>query len=71
MRFQVTVRHGRRYQRYHTLVVEADDAREALRRAASEIPDDIAGETDLVELRIAPDPEARSYVGEGDGEAAP
>jgi hypothetical protein len=71
MRFQVTVRHGRRYQRYHTLVVEADDAREALRRTASDIPDEIAGETDLVELRIAPDPEARRYVGEGEEKAAP
>lgn len=70
MRFQVTVRHGTRRQRYHTLVVEADDAREALRRASSEIPDDVAAETDLVELRIAPEPEARSYVGEGGGEGA-
>lgn len=71
MRFQVTVRHGRRYQRYHTLVVEGVDVRDALRRAASEIPEDIAHEADLVELRTAPDPEARSYVGEGGGSSAP
>jgi len=64
MRFQVTVRHGGRYQRYHTLMVEADDAREALGRAASQIPDEVAAEADLVELRVAPDPDARSYVGE-------
>ena len=64
MRFQVTVRHGRRYQRYHTFVVEAHDAREALRLAAAEIPDEIAAEADLVELRPAPDPDARRYVGE-------
>jgi hypothetical protein len=66
MRFQVTVRHGRRRQRYQTLIVEAGDAREALRLAASEIADDVAAETDLVELRIAPDPDARTYVG-GEG----
>jgi hypothetical protein len=65
MRFQVTVRHGGRYQHYHTLTVEAADAREALRLAASEIPDQVAAGADLVELRIAPDPDARSYVGEG------
>jgi hypothetical protein len=65
MRFQVTVRHGVRHQRYHTLAVEAVDAREALREAASRIPDDVAAEADLVELRVAPDPDARSYLGEG------
>lgn len=65
MRFQATVRHGGRYQRYHTLIVEAADAREALRLAASEIPDEVAAEADLVELRVAPDPESRSFVGEG------
>jgi hypothetical protein len=64
MRYQVTVRYGTRYQRYHTLVVDAPDAREALRLAAAEIPGDIAADTDLVELRIAPDPDARRHVGE-------
>jgi hypothetical protein len=64
MRFQVTVRYGTRYQRYHTLVVDAADAREAMGRAASQIPDEVAAEADLVELRVAPDPDARRYVGE-------
>jgi hypothetical protein len=64
MRFQVTVRHGARSQRYHTYAVEAADARSALEVAAELMPAEIAGEADLVELRVAVDPDARSYVGE-------
>ncbi len=64
MRFQATIRYGTRYQRYHTVVVEADDVREALRLSASEMPDEVAAQADLVELRVAPDPDARHYVGE-------
>lgn len=64
MRFQVTVRHGAQRQRYHTYTVEAADAREALRLAAEALPPEIADEVDLVELRMAVDPEERSYVGE-------
>ena len=64
MKYQVTVRHGTQRQRYHTFVVEADDARNALRVAAEEMPTEIAGEADLVELRVAVDPDERSYVGE-------
>lgn len=64
MKYQVTVRHGTQRQRYHTYVVEADDARYALRVAAEEMPTEIAGEADLVELRVAVDPEERSYVEE-------
>ena len=62
--WKITVRYGTRYQRYHTLEVEADDVRDALRRAAEGVDDDVAEETDLVELRRAVDPEARSYLGE-------
>lgn len=62
MNFQITVRYGGRYQRYHTFVVEAPDAREALATAAREIPDEIAPQADLVELRIAPDPEKRPFL---------
>ena len=64
MKYQVTVRHGTQRQRYHTYVVEADDARYALRVAAEEMPTEIAGEADLVELRVAVDPDERSYLGE-------
>ena len=64
MRYQVTVRYGGRRQRYHTYAVEAADAGAALRAAAAEMPDEVRTDADLVELRPAVDPEARSYVGE-------
>lgn len=62
--FQITVRYGGARQRYHTLLVEGPDAPAALRTAADEIPTEIAGAVDLVELRIAPDPDRRDYLGE-------
>ena len=62
MNFSITVRYGGRRQRYHTFRVEADDARAALATAAEQIPDDIAPEADLVELRVAIDPDDRTYV---------
>ena len=64
MNFQVTVRYGGRYQRYHTFVVDAPDAKAALEAAAGELPPEIVPETDLVELRVAIDPEERAYAGE-------
>jgi hypothetical protein len=64
MLYQVTVRYGTDRQRYHTLRVEAGDAAAALRAAADEIPDEVAPAVDLVELRIAADPEDRTYLGE-------
>ena len=64
MTFQVTVRYGTRRQRYYTFVVEADDAAAALRVAAEQMPHEITSEADLVELRVAVDPDGRSYVGE-------
>lgn len=62
MHFDITVRYGGRYQRYHTYKVQADDAREALTAAAAVLPDEIAAEADLVELRVAVDPDARQYL---------
>lgn len=62
MTFQVTVRYGRVRQRYQTYVVEGADAREALWAAATAMSDDVAAETDLVELRMAVDPEKRTYL---------
>jgi len=62
MNFQVTVRHGGPRQRYHTYVVAAADAREALAIAARELPAEIAADADLVELRVAVDPDARRYT---------
>ena len=64
MKYQVTVRYGARHQRYHTYVVEADDAGVALRVAAEQMPADIRPEADLVELRVAVDPDERAYLGE-------
>jgi hypothetical protein len=65
MNFQVTVRYGGRHQRYHTYRVEAADARAALDLAAAEMPEEIAPQADLVELRIAVDPDKRTYMEEG------
>ena len=62
MDFQITIRHGKKAQRYLTLQVEAPDAVQALRYAADQIPGDVAGEVDLVELRSAP-----ARPGQGDG----
>jgi hypothetical protein len=67
MRYQITVRYGARAQRYHTYVVEAEDASGALTAAAKQMPSEIAREADLVELRIAADPERRTYFGEEAG----
>jgi hypothetical protein len=53
--YQLTIRYGKKRQRYHTFLVEAADVPLALRVAAEEIPAEIAGEADLVELRVAPD----------------
>ena len=62
MNFTITVRYGGRRQRYHTFIVEADDSRAALTPAADGIPDEIAPEADLIELRVAVDPDDRAYI---------
>ena len=64
MDFQITVRYGGRYQRYHTYQVSAADAREALEAAARAMPPEIAAEADLVEMRVAVDPDQRRFMGE-------
>lgn len=63
IRYSVTVRHGARGARYHTFEVEAADVGGALRRAADQLPGEVRASADLVELRIAPDPEARPGLG--------
>jgi hypothetical protein len=60
MLYQITVRYGGRRQRCHTYVVEGGDARDAPSAAADELPPDVAPDADLVEVRIAADPEGRS-----------
>ena len=42
----------------------ADHAADALRQVADEIPAEIASDVDLVELRVAVDPEQRTCLGE-------
>ncbi len=67
MRYQITVRYGGRSQRYHPYVVDAGDARTAMLIAAEQLPAEIAPEADLVELRIAVDPEKRAYLADDTG----
>lgn len=55
MDYQITIRYGRKTHRYLSLTVEAPDAVSALRKAADEVPVEIAPEVDIVELRKAPD----------------
>jgi hypothetical protein len=62
MNYQITVRYGGGSQRYHTFQLEAPDAAVALTMAGNQMPAEIAPEVDLVELRIAVDPEKRSYL---------
>lgn len=62
--WQITIRYGTRYQRYHTFEVEAGTIPEALRKAAGEVPDEIAEAADLTEIRRAVDPDDRQYLGE-------
>ena len=64
MRFQVTVRYGKTRQRYHTYELNVADARAALTAAAEQMPSEIIGEADLVELRVAADPDERAYLDE-------
>jgi len=65
MDYQVTIRYGKKTQRYLSLAVEAQDAVSALRMAADRIPEDVASEIDIVELREAPDYEKTLPPGEG------
>ena len=65
MNYQVTVRHGKKNQRYHTVWVEAPDAVAALREAADQIPEEMVAKVDLVELRESPDLEKTRPFPEG------
>ena len=65
MEYQVTIRYGRKRQRYLSLEVEADNAAIALRHAADQIPEEIVRDVDIVELREAPDFEKTLPPGEG------
>lgn len=62
--FQITVRYGGERLRYHTFTVEAQHAAAALASAATEIPPEIVESVDLVEVRIAVNPDERRYLAE-------
>ncbi|MEX0935916.1 MAG: hypothetical protein WD013_03355 [Gemmatimonadota bacterium] len=61
-RYQVTVRYGAPRHRYHQFTVEAPDIRGALTRASAELPDEVAEDGELVEIRPFVDPDAREYL---------
>ena len=63
-RYTVTVRFGRRGYRYHTFEVDAADVSEALEEAAAGLAPDIRETADLVEVRRAPEPEEREFLGQ-------
>ena len=65
MEYQVTIRYGRKRQRYLSLTVDAENAVSALRGAADQIPEEVVPEVDIVELREAPDFEKNLPPSEG------
>jgi hypothetical protein len=64
MDFRVTVRYGRERSRYHLERIRAENLPDALRQLADRLPDEVAAEGDLVEIRPDIDPDAREYVEE-------
>ena len=60
--YRVTIRYGRSGKRYELLDIEAPELREALRRAAEQVPEEAAATADLVEVRLQSEPEAREYT---------
>jgi hypothetical protein len=65
MEYQVTIRYGRRKQRYLSLTVDAANAVSALHAAADQVPEEIVSDIDIVELREAPDYEKNLPPSEG------
>jgi len=61
MDYQVTIRYGTTHIRYHTVDVTADDVREAMESLAETLPEEVTADADLVELRLASDPDTRKY----------
>lgn len=60
-RFTVTVRHGS--YRYHTFEVDAPDLAAALKAAAEGLPSEVRSGGNLAEVRRAPEPDERDYLG--------
>lgn len=60
--YRVTIRYGVSGKRYEILDIEAGDLREALRRAAEEMPEEAVETADLAEVRRQVEPELREYT---------
>ncbi len=58
--YRATIRHGKP-QRYHVEDIDAPDIAEAMRLLSERFPPNVTG-ADLVEVRLAVDPEQRDYV---------
>lgn len=63
-RFSVTVRYGQRGYRYHTFEVDATDMSVALAEVSAGLAPEVRETADLVEVRSAPEPEERLFMGE-------
>ena len=59
--YRVTFRYGGPRVLYEVLDIEADDLRGAMRAAADEMSEEVAGTAELVEVRTQTDPEDREY----------
>ena len=66
LEYQATIRYGGARQRYHLTSVAGADIRTVLTNLSKELPDEVAAEANLVEIRLAVDPEDRRYLGEED-----
>lgn len=60
--YRVAIRYGDSGAHYEILEVEAETLREALRRAADELPEEAETTADLAEVRLQVDPDAREYT---------
>ena len=62
--YRVTIRFGAPRARYKVLDLEAEDLRAALRRAAAEMPEEVADSAELAEIRRQADPDRRQFTPE-------
>lgn len=58
-RYRMAIRYGDVRQQYHVADLEASSLHDALRQAVDAIPEEVDRTADLVEIRLAVDPDAR------------
>lgn len=63
-RYRVTFRYGAPRALYEVLDIDAGDLRGAMRAAADQVSDEVAGTAELVEVRVQGDPDEREYTPE-------